>query len=364
MKIMQICSPQNSFKSSIKYLYPESYGSYSVSDRPNYNSGFHFGDYDSRADFAVKMSMRPNSTYEKTIGNFHEKRYYNIYYADPLEHIDDEKRRAYDYIVYDNEPKYPHPDDISKNYFHDEIHDYGKDFVEIRDYYYRLEMADRKTLAEYENNKSGELSAEQLNEKIAYYKKRIEQSQYQQWQAQECLNKYNAAGDLISKKTEASNNIRYMESALQGNNYNVENCKNEIAKVTTERNDRIKEQTFFINRRRSYEKIIRSNNELAKMYRTKDAFFFDKYESEIEIKFANKQINRLNIIINNLQQGINSTKEELKKLEDKLADFLKQPKEFPAKLDARKAELADIKAKLIPLFDDLKLFYIARKILG
>ena len=364
MKIVPISTHNSSFRGYTKYLNLGMYSRYSLSDTPSMYAGQWEGEHGGDINAVLESSMRPNSTIEKTLGNFHSKRLFNVYFADPLEYIDDEMRKKYDYIIYDNEPKYPNPDEISKTYFFEGYKDYQKDFEEIRDYYYRLEMADRKTLSALESNNAGKLSVAELNEKIAYYKDRITKSQYQQWQAQECLNKYNSAKDLINKKDRVASDINGMEFMLKNNEMFIYDCKKDIEEVTAEKKGCLKEQKLFDSKLKNYEQIIKNNEVLTQLYEKKNERFFDKSNSETENNFAKKQIKRLNDIVNNLQKNIDSTNETLEKLKEKLADYLTHPKIYPGKIAAKKNELVDIKAKLIPLFDDLKLFYAARKILG
>ena len=44
---------------------------------------------------------------EKTLGGFHNDITGKIYYTDPLEKVNDNLREMVDYVVYDDEPKFP-----------------------------------------------------------------------------------------------------------------------------------------------------------------------------------------------------------------------------------------------------------------
>lgn len=92
-----------------------------------------------------------------------------------------------DYILDDYEPAYPLIEDIEKNYFGTNRHNYVKDFEQIRDYYYRYEMGMRDRYKPIELA-YGTASAER---KAVQEKQRL---------AQECINEYHRAGHLRFEK--------------------------------------------------------------------------------------------------------------------------------------------------------------------
>lgn len=126
-----------------------------------------------------------NSSYEKTLDSYHANSTNKIYFANPMEPISDKIKEQADYIVYDNEPNYPDIDDISQNYFGTARKNYKKDFEEVRQYFYRREMGGFADKTE---------------------------AQYRQWQAAECVRFYDEAGDLRYKKETAEDDIKALNS--------------------------------------------------------------------------------------------------------------------------------------------------------
>ena len=100
-----------------------------------------------------RAAMETGRPMEKTLGSFHSNITGDVYYADPLEKVSDEIRERVDYVVYDNEPPFPDIErEVSKNYFEPMPFGSGVEgkFDDFREYFYRLEMADSKTVGEYE----------------------------------------------------------------------------------------------------------------------------------------------------------------------------------------------------------------------
>ena len=87
--------------------------------------------------------MHPNSSLEETSNRYETNR---IYFADPEEVVNEQTKRDHDIIVYDNRPAYPTLSQVRENYFNIEAdaQDHGAIFRNIGEYYYRLEMADKR----------------------------------------------------------------------------------------------------------------------------------------------------------------------------------------------------------------------------
>lgn len=308
---------------------------------------------------AITRNMYPNSELQQTLGGYHDWRTDHVYFADPEEIVGDDIKKKVDFVVYDKEPKYPHPDEISTSFFGNDNNYYGKNFETIRDYYYRLEMADRRTLNEYEMNKHGDLTLEQVQEKIAYYKDRIAKSQYQQWQAQECLNKYNASSDLRSEKSGLESNIKYLKSELEKAPQALEYCTKQYERLSKEKE--IADRTKFLYEKNieNYKQILLNNAELKQIDNNRRYYNEENDKKTIKAKIA---------IFEKAEKDI---QEKLKDIEKNLAyyknaveEYPQKIKEWPKQIKAKEIQLADVKARLIPLFDELKHFYTSKRILG
>lgn len=186
-----------------------------------------------------------NSTIEK-INNAKSD---NVYFADPLEVVPDNIKSNYSFVVYDNEPKFPSFDMIKRKYmsadtYYEDLNQYCKT---IYDYHERLKNADikerlnlkgikeqqEKELAyaeEYKRNLEqnsvnpvwGETNKEILdtaeyfcrinrsrlyftNEKIDYYKNRLENSKEQQILASTLYSILDEAGSLFMERDRLCN---------------------------------------------------------------------------------------------------------------------------------------------------------------
>ena len=113
----------------------------------NLDSGGYYGSESSALYQLVHRHsmMNPDSTYNETATNFTKKR---IYFAAPEEAVSEQIKRDHDAIITDNRPLYPVLSEIRESYFNtdSDARDYSKIFRNIGEYYYRLEMADRKEL--------------------------------------------------------------------------------------------------------------------------------------------------------------------------------------------------------------------------
>ena len=79
----------------------------------------------------------------------------SVYFADPEEFVSYETKSNHSHIVYDNRPEIPTLDSVKQNYFNHEAdaQNFGQLFRDIAEYYYRLEMADKRELGSLRNEK-------------------------------------------------------------------------------------------------------------------------------------------------------------------------------------------------------------------
>lgn len=169
------CAPkqQKSFKGETKYL--NSTYSYSGDVRvENYKRQSNISAY---SDYTNIVKNRPYATVEKTLNTFHSGVTQAVYYANPDEKISPRLKKCVDYVVYDNKPPYPVADGyISENYFDRLRHNFVKDFDEVRNYYYRLEMADAKNADEFRRRILANIDVDKSKELFDYYNYKIEQA--------------------------------------------------------------------------------------------------------------------------------------------------------------------------------------------
>lgn len=125
-----------------------------------------------------------NSSSEETLGSYHANKTNLAYFASPMEPISDSIKEKADFIVYDNEPTYPDINEVRENYLGTLRKNFKNFFEDVRLYFYRREMGG------FANKQD---------------------AQYRQWQAAECTRMYDAAGDLRYKKETAENTIKNLE---------------------------------------------------------------------------------------------------------------------------------------------------------
>lgn len=303
-----------------------------------------------------------NSSVEKTLDSFHFDKKYVAYFADPLEPISDKVKETVDYVVYDNEPSYPDVNkEVSKNYFGTQRKNYRNDFEEVREYYYRREMGGHADVAE---------------------------AKYQQWQAAECTRLYDKAGDLRYQKEMAEDNLKSLEkqkaqvledirvaeeeiNAQKNLKVNIEKhisdleklekpyaILNNLAKNGSENeesmyevaNKRIQakktaalEYHKYLGTTETYKDIVDVENSVYKISKKKNIFQkeFEKLQKTIE-KFKPIQEN-CKETIKNMQLYVDKSRNNITDIEKNIAE--------------KKSLVEDCKAKLIPLFDELKNFY-------
>ena len=143
----------------------------------------------------------PSSSIETTIGRNHKIPKEKVYFASPMEPISEEFKRNVDYIVYDNEPKYPDLEDIRKNYLEHNRTNYRDKFEEIRNYFYRREMG-------------GFANAEEAKE--------------EQRKAANCTGFYDRAGDLRYKKETTEDEIVELNKTKENMQKGIISTENEI----------------------------------------------------------------------------------------------------------------------------------------
>ena len=318
-------------------------------------------------DIKKDENWHKSSTIEQTLNSYHSNVKNKVYFASPMEFISDKIKEEADYIVYDNEPKYPDVNnEVSKNYFGTERKNYKDDFEEIRKYYYRREMGG------FAN---------------------VEEAKYQQWQAAECARMYDKGGHLRYVKEQAEDNIKKIESenikineSLKAANSelnsqkdiqtqldkhisNLEGIKKPYQElVTLSEQASMDEQIMYgdvmtkkvsatVNNQKdskefeSYgEKVVKNYDEIMKQEASGYNIFRTNSELKQNVKKLEDTQKGYELIKDNCIKTINEIKKYIENLQAKL---VKNNKEITEK----KLLIEDCKSKLIPIFDELKNFY-------
>ncbi len=264
-----------------------------------------------------------NSSIDKTLGSYHLNQTGRAYYADPLEPITDAIRDRVDYIVYDNEPSYPRIEDVETNYLGKNRTNYRNDFEEVRNYYYRREMAGHADKAE---------------------------AQYQQWQAAECTGFYDRAGNARYRKEN-------LEDGIENINRTIKDKEKENLELTASA------------RRSEEEKCLLEIKQ--KNYQAKN----DKY-SELD-KLAVQTIDKDKEEINFIKSQIDNMKNNIKKCQEKIKICIANIDYCKKKIELNKSDIVVlnkdkqtktnliseiIEKELKPMFNSLKEFYIRQGI--
>lgn len=344
----------------------------------------------------LNAGMRTGRPYEKTRDSFHSKETGLIYYADPMEQVSDSIREKVDYVFYDVEPKFPDIEyQTSKIYFfppntdHESFRDKVEDF---RQYFYRLEMADRKVLPQYG-----------VGEKANYYSSRIADAQYNQETAAGCEHIYDEAFDLICKKNTTYYQIGSIQDLIKQRNLEIPKAEKELeqrkqlGKILEAKIASLKtKQAAYLKFDKSLESSLTQDEtnlaftkeaieyNTANHPHTQSFFSFTDFlarpistegyknvNSQLsdDNSFEQKEKSQIASNLKRLQASLNKYEKELenntiylKKVGDYLKDLPSIIKNLEKELVETKALYERTKAELIPHFDKLKNYFHSRGI--
>ncbi len=331
----------------------------STLSKPNFKGQFAYNYNEST--LKNNKLWQKNSSVEQTLGAYHVNKTSQAYFADPLEPISDAIKEKADYIVYDNEPAYPEINEVSKNYFGTQRKNYRDDFEEVRQYYYRREMGGFADKAD---------------------------AKYQQWQAAECTRMYDNAGDLRYKKETAEDEVKNLSTKKEKILSGISNTEQELRAQQDLKVNIDKHITDLEKLEKPYKELGQLASDGAineqSMYGAAAVRMHNKQDKTLEYgKYQNTPETYKNITSEKdqayrMSESKKALKEEHKKLQDTIAEFksiqagcaktIKNMKEYIAalktdvsnidrKVAEKKSFIEDCKAKLIPLFDELKNFY-------
>ena len=196
---------------------------------------------------------------EKTLGGFHNNITGKIYYTDPLEKVNDNLREMVDYVVYDDEPKFPDINhEVSKLYFgtDGDKWEIQKRFKDSKDYFYRLEMADSKTVGEYEQKAWNDFDRENSRRNAEYFKAHVNDAKYNQETIANCEAILKESDGLRYKKDRLAYEIGNIKESIKHSEADIPraemelNHRTEIDKMLTEKVKNLQE------RKNNYTKIL------------------------------------------------------------------------------------------------------------
>ena len=348
---------QKTFKGETKYLRLNHGTYYNTVEIGNNKPSYIDQDYFTKNDQSSKVRNRLYASVEKTLGTNHAGVTQEVYYADPKEHVPTSIKDRVDYVVYDNEPPYPKAEgQVSENYFGTVRHDYGKDFDEVREYYYRWEMAEAKKADSFRRNILADYDIENSKKGYDACKHNIDVAKYQQWQAQTCKDIYNEAGGLRYEKERAEDEISHINYQIAELNRKIDSEKRNISTAQTELNTKEKESALVELNLKDYKKAQKRNQKLDKInYDIKTAPSRDHSLTDL-LEMTETLSAKLDKAKKDLRESIYNSKLFLAQAPSKL-------KELATKKAAKEAFIEETKGKLIPLFDKLKNFYNVQQII-
>lgn len=225
---------------------------------------------DERPYILLSPLFYPDSTVEKTLDTVHHTKTGKIYFADPMEPINDEIKNSVDYVVYDNEPSYP---DIKKDLENEYI---GKkstknnrqQFVNINKYFARREKGG------WSDN---------------------EYAKYQQWQSAECIKIYDKAKTLISERDSLQNTIKYEQSKFKDAQNSI-SLTRDFLESSLERLENAKKlpENTLAKKEEKYQKILSIQDRIINLYKEKERLEASSVSKTNLIQDITKKVNELN----------------------------------------------------------------------
>lgn len=306
----------------------------------------------------------------------------NVYFADPEEVVSGDISSKHCYIVYDPEPKFPSLDKIRKRYSENYTNYYSPDWesycnrcINIYDYHERLKNADLKELlnlmkikeqqekelvfseeykqkleqnsidAPWERNMEILNTADYYcntnrsrlyftNEKIDYYRNRIENSKAQQRLATTLYSIINEAVPIFSERDRIYGKLPYTNDRVYGEVRSKEDALNVLKKTKADlsslENKYSTTKAWQTLKRSEFEEIENKNGWCTATYREQ----------------AKKELDNLTRKLENMTEEINHLKPFIKKLE-----------EMSVQYDIVNANHKEVLDKLAKLYPKVEAFY-------
>jgi len=366
MKILSISNSlkysanKNSFRGTTKYFGYDSNRYLKIQDTPSDLGKNLYDNFTHQLEY-----LSPKFATVRNAFDLRKGRTGKIYFGDPDEKIDFNKVfKDHDYAVSDMEPHYPNIDKVSAGYFHTDNTKYDEHFQEIADFHNRREAAAKKFEAQFRKNLFDGINKEDSKEKIDYYVWQQQDSFEKRRQALEALEIYNKAKDLKAVKEE---NGRKLNLAYSYEGYTKNNVESAIKSLENAKKT-ITERQNIINviKRRIY-----LYEELRKLPEETRNILEIKPESQktiprdLKLSIFDDEFLKICHNIQDLEDYIKPYEESIESIKKDLPDKQKLINEAKEKYQSAKKDLEKMKhvfeeskGKLIPLFDELKAFYL------
>lgn len=334
--------------------------------------------FNSAARYAIMNHpyLQKNSSIEETNNNYRTKR---IYFADPEEGVNAQTKKDHDFIVYDNRPNYPNLNGVRENYYNTDrnAQNYGETFKDIAEYYYRLEMADKKEYdklvqerkdfqPEYDRSRAYKMTIderienmpweskdvkqnkekadyfysinhermEKLNQDIGYYNDRIEFSKKQQGLAIEAFRLFDEVGLMFMERDNARNQIQRYKDTSRYYEEEIPNWQEELDAKTKEK------ETYEAEKR-----------ELEEQVQT-----IEKYK-EIRSRNNSRSTTEMDEDLKMLNDKLYTNKWNLKHATNKVEEYTKKIKDAKDYIAEGKARIPELQKLFEEKSEEIKPYY-------
>ncbi len=281
-----------------------------------------------------------NSSVEDTIGSYHSNRTQQAYFADPMERVPDRIKEQADFIVYDNEPAYPHPDEVKENYLGTLRRNFREAFEEVRLYFYRREMGGHAD---------------------------INEAKAKQTEAAELIGFYDRAGDLRYKKETAEDEVAALQTKKSGYEASLKKAEQDLLNLQAQRAHVTRYIEDLNGLKKPYSDLLKQinegiANETAMEHHIQDKIRVVNFDMKTNYAALLAQFNgipktaeKYEALKSDYTKGIRALKSAIKSIEANIT--------LTQKTIAEKTSfIEECKTKLAPLFEELKNFYVRQGI--
>ena len=363
MRVLPVTSQSSSnaiFKGEIKYINGYNNQNLILGDLPS-KEGLYNRDY----LWDIKRISPKFATVHSMLENYHSGRTGKVYIAEPGENVDPKIRREVDYIVYDDEPKYPDVDrEVSRGYFHTDNTRYEENYEEISKYQERRRISAGKAEEKYREKLIRNIDPQDSKEKMDYFAWIQRDAKQKQIQAMECLEIYNKAKYLKGVKEEQGRELYGLSGVESSYRRDIHYAKERIKDNKQDMERRYGVIESIINRLKIYRDLSKlQNNSQDEIYRhfSGDEYQYENLKSTVfrkEKDFVEKQQSKLFDLIKKYRELNASSFKTIKESTEEIANLSELLANLSKKIAEKKALHNDTKAKLIPLFEELKNCYI------
>ena len=266
-----------------------------------------------------------NSSVEEAVGAYHKNLTGKVYFANPMEPVGDVIKDKVDYVVYDNEPKYPVLEDVRENYLGKSRKNLRDDFNEVREYYYRREMGGYADAVE---------------------------AKYKQWEAAELTGFYDRAGDARYRKESLEDGIAVIDNSIKQKENEIGVLKGIAADNQARKNDLEIKLDNYLKKNKRYTEIEQLSLEVA-----------DKNTEEAN--FVAKQIENIKKEIERCKAAISDCVENIRKATASIYTKRGEINQLSAERIVKNQNLKDvIEKELKPMFNAFKNFCRQHRVKG